>query len=214
MELNYGVAGPAFVQAVLDGGPELVERLKRELAQAIGNYDLPDGCSGQVRRVARRFAICDVAGELAIELGILPFPVGECHAACKRLFEEWRQARGTDGDAEELKVIRAVRDGLLASERSRFERIGKEAGGIEDHYRIHDRLGYVEYSDEAVPTFFVTSPGWKELIQDFDEKWARGVLLRADFLRAGKTGNTRQKKVRGQNVSVTEISGTILGYDG
>ena len=66
--------------------------------------------NGQILRAAERFALCGVAGELAIQLGILPWSPGVVAAATQELFATWRKDRGEDpgeirGAFEQIRIL-------------------------------------------------------------------------------------------------------------
>ena len=44
------------------------------MVKAITDQICPKGADGQVRRVARRFALVATAGEMAISFGVVPWP--------------------------------------------------------------------------------------------------------------------------------------------
>ncbi len=69
---NYGLAGRAFLDALtaLDRSG-IEERLAKEIDAASAML-CPDDADAQVRRVAKRFALVQLAGILAQEFGILP----------------------------------------------------------------------------------------------------------------------------------------------
>jgi len=60
---------------------------------------VPPGADGQVSRAAARFAMVAAAGELAIRLGIVPWPKGEASRAAARCFTDWVAGRGGTGAA-------------------------------------------------------------------------------------------------------------------
>lgn len=62
---HYGVAGPAFVEKVIEN----VDLVTAEAARFNGKFvarELPEGATGQIVRVAKRFGLLALAGTLAI----------------------------------------------------------------------------------------------------------------------------------------------------
>lgn len=89
------------------------ERRAACLAQLLGQHPQP---SGLVRRVADRFALVGIAGELARDAGILPWPERAAWNAARRLFEEWLQDRGGAGNVEVKALVDRVRGFLMANQ--------------------------------------------------------------------------------------------------
>ena len=61
-----------------------------------------------MERVAARFALVAVAGELATEAGLTGWPAGESERAVRRCFESWLAQRGGTGNAEVRQMVRQV----------------------------------------------------------------------------------------------------------
>lgn len=78
--------------------------------------------SGQVKSVARRFALCAVAGEMAIAMGILPWPAGEASRGIKACLDAWLDDRGDLGMSEDAQIINELRGYLSANMTSAFAR--------------------------------------------------------------------------------------------
>ena len=88
----YGVAGPAFVSALVSRA-EASEAVWNAIDQFVTNNIAPDA-SGQVERSAKRFGLIATAGELATEFGITGWLLrnGD-RRGCRRLQEMGRGAR-------------------------------------------------------------------------------------------------------------------------
>lgn len=82
-----------FIAAV-SGDLEKTRDFTRQGVQAFIDGHKLDGASGQVKRVCERFGIAAAAGELAINLGIVPWPKGEAMKAAVFCFQAWIDARG------------------------------------------------------------------------------------------------------------------------
>lgn len=91
----YGTAGVAFMEALIAdvarrGG---VEVMREHIAKGVTDWVNVHArhYNGQIQRVAKRFALVAVAGELATEYGVLPWSTGEASNfadACFRSFVE------------------------------------------------------------------------------------------------------------------------------
>ena len=91
----YGTAGPEFARRLVAYIEECggVEAFSTALSERVEGWisRKAENAIQQVRRVGRRFALVAVAGELAIELGILPWRKGEASKFVEICFEEWRR---------------------------------------------------------------------------------------------------------------------------
>ena len=67
-----------------------------------------EDAGGQVRSVARRFALVAVAGELATKAGITGWPQGEAMRAAQVMFSAWLKERGTTGASEDERAKRQL----------------------------------------------------------------------------------------------------------
>jgi len=101
-----------------------------ERQQAIALQLVPEGASGQVGRVAGRFALVAAAGELATEAGLTGWPQGESERAARACFNAWLAARGGSGNGEVTAMLRQVRGFLEAHGEGRFSMWHR---GADDH---------------------------------------------------------------------------------
>ena len=107
--LHYGHAGRAFLHKLTqsDTMKMVLSELQPALANTVSRL-VPAGADGQVRRVAQRFALCGLAGGLAVQMEILPadFDASGC---AKRCFHDWLAARGGIGASEDAAILSTVR---------------------------------------------------------------------------------------------------------
>lgn len=104
----YGTAGRAWLEWVA----ERFDTLPARLASLLDTHRaqlVPEAASEQVRRVGTRFALVAAAGELAIEAGVCPWPVGEAAEAARVCFNAWLAARGHMDNGEDAAMVRQVR---------------------------------------------------------------------------------------------------------
>lgn len=117
--LCYGAVGHAFLQWVTQHADTLARRV-RDAAVVLSYAWVPSGASGQVARVAARFALVGVAGALATEAGLTGWNEGESEDAAKACFDAWLLARGGAGNGEVKAMLRQVRGFLEAHGEGRF----------------------------------------------------------------------------------------------
>ncbi|HEY1606560.1 MAG TPA: DUF927 domain-containing protein [Allosphingosinicella sp.] len=116
---NYGWAGPAFVREIIPIRDQLPTLISNVVAEFTARY-VPLGADGQVHRAARRFGLYAAAGELARDLGILPWPEGEATRSAAAMFRGWLEHRGGSGSAEERNYVRTLALFLEKHGSSRF----------------------------------------------------------------------------------------------
>jgi uncharacterized protein (DUF927 family) len=174
----YGTAGPAFAKALSAEGLDKVAA-DIKVAQAALTERLTGGATnGQVSRAAQRFAVIGVAGELAIQLGILPLSPGQVATATKELFATWRGNRGDD-PGEITAAIEQIRTLLERFGDSRFDPLSREEGTRP----VSDRLGWVRGTGSE-RQWLIPAGVWRDVFcQGFDAKIVaraladRGMLL-------------------------------------
>lgn len=115
----HGAPGLAFMEWACARWGELPRRL-REGVQVLAGQWMPRGASGQVERVAARFALVAVAGELATEAGLTGWEPSESEWAARACFDAWLAARGGAGNGEVTAMLRQVRRFLEAHGEGRF----------------------------------------------------------------------------------------------
>ena len=136
----YGAPGHAWLHWLAPQWQGLPRRL-RERCDALRAAWVPEGASGQVERVAARFALVAVAGELATEAGLTGWPVGESETAVRRCFESWLAQRGGTGNAEVRQMLRQVQGFIELHGSGRFSWWHR---GADDHAaKTLNRAGFI-----------------------------------------------------------------------
>ena len=117
----YGTAGPAFIKHLVDHQDEIeqsaaagIEKIQDTLMN--GRADLPE--IGLQLDVARRLATIAYAGELAIEIGILPFDTGVAIRAARTCFKAWN--RQYEAEAVARDPVFASVKGYIADHQASF----------------------------------------------------------------------------------------------
>ena len=115
----HGAPGRAFLQWCAAHWGDLGARLRTTVQALVAEW-VTDSASGQVLRVARRFALVAAAGELATEIGLTGWDRSESEWAARTCFDAWLAARGGDGNGEVTAMLRQVRRFLEAHGEGRF----------------------------------------------------------------------------------------------
>jgi uncharacterized protein (DUF927 family) len=115
--LYHGTLLDAFLERlVVDVADDLfLPKLKRRLRDiavklATGTTD------NAVSRVSTRFALLQVALELAHSYGLLPFPLEQIEWAIQKMFVDWLNSRGGDGSVEMRSAINRIQHLLVTNE--------------------------------------------------------------------------------------------------
>jgi uncharacterized protein (DUF927 family) len=169
----------------------------REIINRFGNKFVSEvinrAADGQVVRVAHRFALIGIAGEIAVGAGILPWESGSAVNAAKRCFHDWLQARGGIGPAEVKDGISTVRAFLAAHGQSRFVAAWENQNTA---HAIRAIAGFRRQTDDAWD-FYVTSTAWRdEVCRGFDSQLVAKALADEGWMVPPDTGNHRTCQVR------------------
>jgi uncharacterized protein (DUF927 family) len=185
---TYGTAAAAYLR-------ELVRRRAEDTAALIAQIHtmrerflvehLPAHPDGQVSRVATRFALVAVAGELGAAFGVLPWPAAVAFNGVGACFNAWLAARpGGSGSAEIAQALEQVRLFIHMHGASRFDNLN-----VEKPVRTINRAGFIHTSEfgSSRPEYCVFPEVWRaEVCKGHDPtnvaRWASdaGLLRRGD----------------------------------
>lgn len=131
---NHGHIGPAFVEKLLasDDRPGLLEDFAGIRAQFVED-------NAQAGRVADRFAVIALAGEMAIAYDLLPWAPGTALADCQLLYGEWLSRVG-GGNAEDRQILAGILDFIDKHGSSRFSDVEDQTLDA----KVFNRAGYWE----------------------------------------------------------------------
>jgi putative DNA primase/helicase len=119
---NYGTAGIEFLKRLTaDNETDWRERWKEFAADDRFKSQSTDG---QDERVAGRFALVAMAGEMAAAYGILPLSPGLATMAAAEMFATWKKDRGVVGNSESVKMVERIRD-FVEKNPTRFDLLAK-----------------------------------------------------------------------------------------
>lgn len=188
VQLNYGTAGPAFVEALQSDLAGALIALDQLIEAILANL-APPVADGQVQRVARNFALIGAAGELATTLGIVPWPAGEASRAAEICFRDWLASRGTVGASEIDDAINHLRAIIERDGASRFQR---EQSPSE---QIRDRIGYIKTDGITDETFYLfQSESWKSIMVGRDPSRTARELLDRGILKPGENNRLQRNE--------------------
>ncbi|MNP08391.1 hypothetical protein D3C76_1004580 [compost metagenome] len=190
---HYGHIGPTFIRKLLECGE--ADDLPKMLAKLCEAY--PSG-SGQESRAAERFAIVAMAGELAIEWGLLPAPAGAAHDAMLVLFDAWRSSRG-QGQGEDATIRASLCDFISRHGDALFSELGGDA-------TVRDRAGW--WKDEGERRVWLFTPeGLRRAVPGFDVTRILDAVDAAGWITEHNAGKRAKRvKVDGRNPSLYHLA--------
>ena len=189
--IHYGHAGRAFLHKLTE--PDTMTTVLSELQPALANTVnrlVPAGADGQVRRVAQRFALCGLAGGLAVQMGILPADF-DATGCAERCFHDWLTARGGIGASEDTAILAAVRLFIEQHGASRFQDLDTQMS------TCVNRVGF-RRNVRGVTEYIVLPESFRaEIIKGFSPRRAAAVLRNAGWLHLSDDKNTTKRELPG-----------------
>lgn len=170
---HHGHAGRAFLERLTRDKSDMAERLDR--IKRMKEFKA-DGDASQDGRAAGRFALVALAGELAIEYGIVPWPEGTAVKAAAVGLAAWRSLRGGSGNDEPRQILERVNAFIQRHGDSRFSNKAN-VGDV-----VRDRAGWWEDDAARGRVYLFTSDGLKEAVKGFELSRALDSLQAAGAL--------------------------------
>jgi uncharacterized protein (DUF927 family) len=185
---NYGSAGTEWLQCLVTDR-KAIDQLVRDGIKQFAGEIVPKNSSGQLERVALRFALVAVAGELASHYGITGWQKGESEQAAEACFKAWLEGFGR-GNREDKSLLAQVRAFFEAHGASRFESMVDT-----NEQRVINRAGFYRGGlNGEMKEYLVLPEAFKsELCKGFDHKKAAKTLEAAGWIVAGGDGRPTQK---------------------
>jgi putative DNA primase/helicase len=166
----FGHAGPDFVYKLIEASDRV--QLRRAYQEILAEFKAADG---QEQRTADRYAITALAGEMAIEFGLLPLEKGAALSAAQKMFYAWKDNRGS-GNSEHRQILQSISDYLSRHGDSRFSALRDDST-----ISVKDRAGWWRDScDERIYMF--TKEGLRDATVSFDFKRVIKALEEAQWI--------------------------------
>jgi uncharacterized protein (DUF927 family) len=185
----HGAAGIQWLRCIVEDRSKLADFIADGSRQFVAEV-IPQEAAGQVIRVAKRFALVAVAGELATHYGLTGWPEGEAINAARKCFAAWLEAFGGMGNREERAILEQVRAFFEAHGNSRFEEMYPE-----HEQRIINRAGFYRIGSDSLREYLVLPTVFqKELCQGYDTKTVAKVLRAAGWIVPDAEGRPKQNQ--------------------
>ena len=194
----FGTPIREFLRRLSTFTPEAMQKIKDRMRQWT-NENVPKGSDPQVGRVADRFALTAVAGELATAWHIVPWAPGEADRAATACFRGWLTHRGGIRASEHHEAVQSVLDFIDRHGQSRFMERNQH------DQKINQMAGWRDKSMDKITgtenvNFMFTPSGWQEACEGYDAREVARAMLKERLL-DGAGGQKAQKKVRIGTVS-------------
>ena len=160
--LSYGVAGPAFIEGLIhcDSLNEVLAEARERMDSFVSRH-IPANASGQVKRVARRMGLLAAAGELAVQLDVLPWEEGDATRGMQTCLQSWVDGLGSLGNQETDQAVNQVRRFIEQYGESRFSP-WKEIGEMNlSSGRTVNRAGFRRETDDGRTEYYVLPEVYK-----------------------------------------------------
>ncbi len=183
----YGTAGPAFINKIITN-PDDVAAIAQESRDAFREQVAGDVQSGQVLRAANRLGLVAVAGELAIQLGLLPWPTGSVNEATAEAFRSWHAERGGNDPAEIRAAIEQIGGLLEQHGDSRFDHIDRSP----ETRPVANRLGHFRDEGDSKQSLIQFNT-WRDVFcAGLDAKMVTRALVERGMLLPGDDNHPTQ----------------------
>lgn len=209
----YGVAGYRFIEHVVAQIEPLREHLRYDV-QNLANDWTPSGAHGQVHRVAQRFALVALAGEMATQAGLTGWVEGEAKRAAKACFDAWIDERGGVGNSETNAMLEQVRGWFGANRDARFtwwhradddhrpstanmagfKRLVRNGTAV-DRGAEMARDGEFDDKDCALEYYVMPEAFKSEICKGFDHRAVAKLLLDCGIIKGDGRGCTRAERL-------------------
>jgi uncharacterized protein (DUF927 family) len=206
---SHGVVGRFWLLELASSRAELRDALPAGLDSYVRSITSGLEVGGQAARVARRFALIGLAGDLATVRGLTGWREDEALQAARRCYQDWLQSFGA-GDKERERLLAQVRGFIERHGSSRFERPGVSAHGVV----VRDRVGFLKETQEGLLYLILPEAFRCELLKGFGVGWAIQELIREGWLLPGKGRRPNQTiRVCSKPVRVYVLSPAVLAGD-
>lgn len=186
----YGAAIRDFIQYSADNFETVKEIIEIEKANFFQNHVDPQA-SGEVFRVAEKFALAATGGFLATKIGLTGWQTGELKNVFINLFNEWLDRRGGIGAFDVSEGCRKIIYLIDKRANSDFQ-------DLDDALKPkpQTRIGYKRQSDLGGTEFIFTSGQFVDLCRGYNQKRILSELENLKFLITYSEARSKQMMVK------------------
>jgi putative DNA primase/helicase len=199
----FGTAAKAFLQGLVEQYPQaddLNQFVVAKVAGILRDFDLPLQ-DAAIKRGLERFALLAVAGELAVELELLPLgDAKQVHKAIRVYAAAWYQTHSPQ--SVQQRLIEHIVSFIYSSEK-RFQRVAGPSPA--------NRVGW-DCLINGVPCYAFTSDGLKEASNESDVSMVAKLLQGAGLLVQNDPSKLKARLPKGNRLYCYAVNKDILSY--
>jgi uncharacterized protein (DUF927 family) len=185
----HGAVGLAWLRQIVADRSAVAEYITDGIKQFVADV-LPKDAAGQVVRVARRFGLVGMAGEVAHGYGLTGWPMDEALESAKRCFLSWLESFGGVENREERVVLTQIKAFIELHGAARFAKLDPAF----TEPRIPNLAGYYRDARDGTREYLVAPQVFRqELCKGFDHRLAVRTLLAAGWLIPGDGRHVAQR---------------------
>ena len=142
---HHGVVIDEFLKYITADLDKVVQAVSLAASEWLKYYVRQD-VDGQIKRVAKKFALIAAIGEVATDAEILPFEALAVSKACGVLFNRWLEQRGSNDSHEFHGIIERLERLTQEGVNSRF----LNADGTDENKNVKEVAGYKKIESRKV----------------------------------------------------------------
>jgi putative DNA primase/helicase len=206
---HYGHAGLAFVEYLSSNIVQAAITASTLMEDFVVSLAIPSNADGQVRRIARRFALVAAGGEMAIVAGIVPWEKGTAANACKVMYDKWLANRG-GVKADEIRL--ALEQVRYFLQKNAHRMSSPEADEIAPKSAAN--AGFIKTLPDDTRCFCFPDETWsKDVCVGRDPRYVARILKDMGYLATDANRTTKSVRFAGVNVRVHAVKESILTDD-
>jgi uncharacterized protein (DUF927 family) len=183
----HGAVGTQWLRTLVNDKGKLAEVLADGVRRFTEEF-APVNCGGQIERVARRFGLAAMAGEIATRYGLTGWSKGEPTTAVGKCFQSWLSLFGGAGNREDRALLNQVRAFIEKNGSSRFQRLDN------DTQQVRDRAGFIRDANDGTTEYLVLPEAFRsEVCVGIDYRYAIKVLQNHGWLAPGHSDRSTQR---------------------
>lgn len=189
----YGTTGLEYLRRLVEKRGEQTDAIRRCIDNFV-SFFVQEGAAGQIARVARRFGLAAVAGELATEYGLTGWQPGAANEAARICLDSWIESFGGTGDREARQILSQVKAFFEAHGSSRFSDVSETK-----ETKIANRAGFYradDFGEKLEKTYCVLPEVFKhEVCKGLNFRTAIKTLIKAGWLEAGSDKTPQKQRI-------------------
>ena len=206
----YGAAGLEYLRQLVADRSGMIPAI-REYIDSFVDSVVPEGATGQIARVARRFGLVATAGEMATHFGLTGWPIPAAREAAQTCFTVWVESFGGTGDRETREILSQVRLFFEMHGSSRFSDVNEI-----DETRISNRAGFYRtdaFDGRQERTYYVLPEAFRyEVCKGLNFRTAIKTLINAGWIEQGNEKAAQKQRIpalQGKPTSVYVFNGKM-----